>query len=70
MDSFELNKVLGAVLGTCLALLSLNIAAGALFLSGASLRWMGLAAASIVAAVPVIWSILQDYQRAVIVAPA
>ena len=28
MDSFELNKVLGAVLGTCLALLSLNIAAG------------------------------------------
>ena len=33
MDSFELNKVLGAVLGTCLALLSLNIAAGALFTS-------------------------------------
>ena len=31
MDSFELNKVLGAVLGTCLALLSLNIAASALF---------------------------------------
>jgi cytochrome c len=31
MDSFELNKVLGAVLGTCLALLSLNIAANALF---------------------------------------
>src|SRR6476659_5163792 len=31
MDSFEVNKVLGAVLGTCLALLSLNIAAGALF---------------------------------------
>jgi cytochrome c len=31
MDSFELNKVLGAVLGTCLMLLSLNIAAGALF---------------------------------------
>jgi len=33
MDSFELNKVLGAVLGTCLALLSLNIAAGAIFAS-------------------------------------
>ena len=33
MDSFELNKVLGAVLGTCLALLSLNIAAGAMFAS-------------------------------------
>jgi cytochrome c len=31
MDSFELNKILGAVLGTCLALLSLNIAANALF---------------------------------------
>ena len=33
MDSFELNKVLGAVLGTCLVLLSLNIAAGAIFAS-------------------------------------
>ena len=33
MDSFELNKVLGAVLATCLALLSLNIAASALFSS-------------------------------------
>src|SRR5262249_23158793 len=31
MDSFELNKVLGAVLGTCLFLLALNIAAGAVF---------------------------------------
>jgi cytochrome c len=31
MDSFELNKVMGAVLGTCLGLLSLNIAAGAIF---------------------------------------
>ena len=31
MDSFELNKILGAVLGTCLVLLSLNIAAGAMF---------------------------------------
>jgi len=31
MDSFELNKVLGAILGTCLVLLSLNIAAGAIF---------------------------------------
>jgi cytochrome c len=31
MDSFELNKVLGAILGTCLFVLSLNIAAGALF---------------------------------------
>jgi cytochrome c len=31
MNSFELNKILGAILGTCLILLSLNIAAGALF---------------------------------------
>jgi cytochrome c len=31
MDSFELNKVLGAILGTCLFTLALNIAAGALF---------------------------------------
>ena len=31
MDSFELNKILGAVLGTCLVLLSLNITAGAIF---------------------------------------
>lgn len=31
MDSYELNKVLGALLGTCLALLSLNIAASAVF---------------------------------------
>ena len=31
MDSFEINKILGAVLGTCLVLLSLNIAAGSIF---------------------------------------
>jgi len=31
MNSFELNKVLGAILGTCLIMLALNIAAGALF---------------------------------------
>jgi len=31
MDSFELNKILGAVLGTCLFILALNIAAGAMF---------------------------------------
>lgn len=31
MDSFELNKILGALLGTCLVLLSLNIATGAIF---------------------------------------
>ena len=31
IDSFELNKILGATLGTCLGVLALNIAAGALF---------------------------------------
>jgi cytochrome c len=31
MDSFELNKILGAILGTCLVVLSLNIAANAIF---------------------------------------
>ena len=31
MDSFEINKILGALLFTCLSLLSLNIAANALF---------------------------------------
>src|SRR5215208_6390551 len=31
MDSFEFNKVAGAVLGTCLFVLALNIAAGAMF---------------------------------------
>jgi cytochrome c len=31
MDSFELNKILGAVLGICLVLLSLNITANAIF---------------------------------------
>ena len=31
MDSFELNKILGAILGTCLILLALNIGAGAIF---------------------------------------
>lgn len=31
MNSFELNKILGAILGTCLVLLALNIGAGALF---------------------------------------
>jgi cytochrome c len=31
MDSFELNKIMGALLGCCLVLLSLNIAAGAIF---------------------------------------
>jgi cytochrome c len=31
MDSFELNKILGALLGTCLILLGVHIASGAIF---------------------------------------
>jgi cytochrome c len=31
MNSFELNKILGALLGCCLVLLALNITAGAIF---------------------------------------
>jgi cytochrome c len=31
MDSFEINKILGAILFTCLVVLALNIAAGAMF---------------------------------------
>src|SRR5579872_4820880 len=31
MDSFELNKILGAILGTCLVLLVTNFTANALF---------------------------------------
>ena len=34
MDSFELNKILGAILGTCLGVLTINIAAGAIFTPG------------------------------------
>jgi cytochrome c len=31
MNSFELNKIMGAILGTCLMLVALNITAGAVF---------------------------------------
>lgn len=34
MDSFELNKIVGAVLATCLGLLVVNIVAGAIFRPG------------------------------------
>jgi rod shape determining protein RodA len=48
-------------LGTALVLVAILV--GALFLSGASLRWMFLSAASVVAALPILWSVLRDYQR-------
>ena len=34
MNSFELNKILGALLGTCLILVAMHIAAGAIFTLG------------------------------------
>ena len=33
MDSFEMNKILGAILGTALVVLAMNIASGAIFAS-------------------------------------
>jgi rod shape determining protein RodA len=50
-------------LGTALVLGA--ILAGMLFMSGASLRWLGAFAAAAVAAFPFIWTyVLQDYQKA------
>jgi cytochrome c len=34
MNSFELNKILGAILATCLGVLTVNLAAGAIFAPG------------------------------------
>lgn len=48
-------------LGTALVFVAILV--GALFISGASLRWMLLAFAALVAALPVGWSILRDYQQ-------
>jgi rod shape determining protein RodA len=49
-------------LGTSLVLLS--ILAGMLFLSGASLLWLGSMAASVLAALPLVWTyVLRDYQK-------
>lgn len=48
-------------LGT--ALVFVGILVGMLFLSGASLGWMGLLAAAVVGAAPVAVSMLHDYQR-------
>lgn len=40
------------------------ILAGMLFMSGASLKWLGIIAAAAVAAVPLIWAnVLRDYQK-------
>ncbi len=49
-------------LGTSLVLVALL--AGTLFMSGASLLWLGTLAASAVAAIPIVWQQMQDYQKA------
>ncbi|MGH6676182.1 MAG: c-type cytochrome, partial [Xanthobacteraceae bacterium] len=38
MDSFELNKFLGALLGTCMVLLAIHIASGAIFAAPVPLK--------------------------------
>ena len=48
-------------LGTALVFGAITL--GMLFISGASLRWLGVGAAATVGLMPVIWSILHDYQR-------
>ena len=48
-------------LGTAMVLVAIMV--GAVFLSGASLRWLALAAASLIAALPVVWSVLLPYQQ-------
>jgi rod shape determining protein RodA len=48
-------------LGTSLVFLAILL--GTLFMSGASLRWMALGVGTALAALPVIWSRLQDYQQ-------
>ncbi len=49
-------------LGTSLVLLA--ILGGMLFMSGASLRWLGAMAAVVIAALPLIWTyVLRDYQK-------
>jgi rod shape determining protein RodA len=49
-------------LGSSLVLVA--IAAGMLFMSGASLLWMGTLAAGVVGAIPLVWSHLIEYQQA------
>jgi rod shape determining protein RodA len=48
-------------LGTSLVFLAIMV--GALFMSGASLRWMAVGLGSALVALPVIWSLLKDYQQ-------
>jgi rod shape determining protein RodA len=49
-------------LGTSLVLVAM--VAGMLFMSGASLLWMGTLAMGVVGAIPIVWNSLRDYQQA------
>jgi len=49
-------------LGTSLAFIAVLV--GMLFMSGASLRWLGALAGGVLAALPMVWTyVLQDYQK-------
>jgi rod shape determining protein RodA len=48
-------------LGSSLVLIA--ILGGMLFMSGASLRWLGTLVGLVIAAIPLIWTILRDYQK-------
>ncbi len=48
-------------LGSALVLVAIMI--GALFLAGASLRWMFLSGVALLASLPLLWSVLQPYQQ-------
>ena len=49
-------------LGTSLVLVA--ILGGMLFMSGASLLWMGTLVATVIAATPLVWAAMRDYQKA------
>jgi len=49
-------------LGTSLVMVAM--VAGMLFMSGASLFWMGTLAMGVVGAIPIVWNSLRDYQQA------
>jgi rod shape determining protein RodA len=49
-------------LGTSLVMVAL--VAGMLFMSGASLLWMGTLLAGVAGAIPIVWASLRDYQQA------
>jgi rod shape determining protein RodA len=48
-------------LGTALVFVAITL--GALFLTGGSLRWLFASGLAVIAALPIIWTILHDYQR-------